>query len=110
MHSTDVESPPSPRVCIHVHPEGESCSDLSFSACFQRPSHKAQESARLGDEANARAEERAAARAADRAVVSDAIAVRRTASAEMTRVAADKVGRCSLTPARPQFDPESTPV
>ena len=34
-HSTDVESPPPPppRVCMRIHPEGKSCSDLDTSAC-----------------------------------------------------------------------------
>jgi hypothetical protein len=35
-HSTDVESPPAhPRVCMSVHTEGESCSDLGSNACSQ---------------------------------------------------------------------------
>jgi len=28
---------PSPRVCMSIHPEGKSCSDLGSSACPQRP-------------------------------------------------------------------------
>jgi hypothetical protein len=35
-HSTDVESPPPPapsRVCMSIHPEGQTCSDLVSSAC-----------------------------------------------------------------------------
>jgi len=35
-HSTDVESPPPPpRVCMSIHPEGKSCSDLDSSAGSQ---------------------------------------------------------------------------
>jgi len=35
-HSTDVESPPSPlRVCMSIHAEGKSCSDLGSNACSQ---------------------------------------------------------------------------
>ena len=43
MHSTDVESPPPPppRVCMSIHPEGKSWSDIGSSACSQRPSSPA---------------------------------------------------------------------
>jgi hypothetical protein len=38
-HSTDVHYPhPPPRVCLHIHTRGETCSDLGSSACSQRPS------------------------------------------------------------------------
>ena len=37
-HSADVEyPPPSPHVCMSVHPEGKKCSDLGPRACSQRP-------------------------------------------------------------------------
>jgi hypothetical protein len=36
--SIDVETPPSPpRVCMHVYPEGKSCSDIGPVACCQGP-------------------------------------------------------------------------
>jgi len=37
MHSTDLESPPSTRVCIRIHIAGKLCSDFSSSACSERP-------------------------------------------------------------------------
>jgi len=36
---TSCSSCPALRVCMSIHPDGESCSDLGCSACSQRPFH-----------------------------------------------------------------------